>query len=240
MGRKKAVSVIFAPTPRVGLFVKRLNRFVARVKIEKEEVLAHVPTSGRMRELLYPGAKVFLLPKSGSHRKTSFDLILAHEGGVLVSIDSRLPNLLVDRGLQKGALGPFGEGWGIEREVNYGSSRIDFRLQGGEVTYLLEVKSVTLVQGERALFPDAPTDRGTRHLAELTAARQDGYKAAVLFIIQREDARIFSPNWNTDKNFALALVRAAEAGVEVYAQDCKVSLEGVSLQREIPVALWWV
>ncbi|NLP18159.1 MAG: DNA/RNA nuclease SfsA [Firmicutes bacterium] len=231
------MQIVFTETPREGLFIERPNRFVARVKIKGEEVLAHVPSSGRMQELLYPGAKVFLLPKGGAHRKTPFDLILAHKDGILVSLDSRLPNLLVYRSLQKGALPPFGDGWRIEREVNYGSSRIDFRLQQGENTHLLEVKSVTLVQGQQALFPDAPTDRGTRHLTELTAARQDGYGAAALFIIQRADACTFSPNWNTDKNFAIALVRAAKAGVKVYAYDCRVTLKGVSLLGEIPVIL---
>ena len=237
MGEKRAVQLLFAEPPREGLFVERLNRFVARVTLDGEEVLAHVPSSGRMQELLYPGAKVFLLAKASSHRKTAFDLILAYKDGVLVSIDSRLPNLLVYRSLQMNALQPFGAGWVINREVSYGSSRIDFCLQRGEKTCFLEVKSVTLVQGKQALFPDAPTDRGTRHLMELVAARQDGYKAAVLFIIQREDAHIFSPNWNTDVNFAEALVRAAEAKVQIHAYDCEVSLKGVSLRREIPVNL---
>lgn len=231
------MQVTFARELREGLFLKRVNRFMGRVEIDGGEVLAHVPSSGRMQELLYPGAKVFLLPQDGARRKTFFDLVLTVKNGVLVSVDSRLPNLLVYRSLQRGILAPFGSGWRVKREVNYGASRMDFRLQRGADTCFMEVKSVTLVLGGRAYFPDAPTIRGTRHLMELVAARQDGYRAAALFIVQRGDAHIFSPNSKTDGDFALALARAAEAGVEVYAYDCRVTLEGVTLHGGIPVEI---
>ncbi len=235
--RKVAVQVEYGEIPRAGRFVERVNRFVARVIVGGREVLAHVPSSGRMAELLYPGAQVYVLAKGGAPRKTPVDLILARQKGVLVSVDARLPNLLVYRSLQEGRFSFFSGAVQVEREIRFGSSRMDFRIKQGKETCFLEVKSVTLVQDGRAIFPDAPTARGTRHLAELTLARQKGYRAIALFIIQRNDAHTFSPNWATDGEFAVGLVRAAEAGVEVYAYDCTVTLEGVSLGAEVPVVL---
>jgi len=231
------VQIKYGGTPRAGCFVRRINRFVARVLVEGREVLAHVPSSGRMAELLYPGAGVFVLAREGGKRKTPYDLILAQKDGVLVSVDARLPNQLVYRSLQEGAFPFFPGRVEVEREVNFGSSRMDFRIQNGGETCFLEVKSVTLVREGKALFPDAPTSRGARHLAELARARQEGYRAVALFIIQRNDAQSFSPNWETDREFATGLVQAAAAGVEVYAYACTVNLEGVSLGSQVPVVL---
>jgi sugar fermentation stimulation protein A len=231
------VQVEYGEIPRAGRFVERVNRFVARVIVGGREVLAHVPSSGRMAELLYPGAQVYVLAKGGAPRKTPVDLILARQKGVLVSVDARLPNRLVCRSLEEGRFPFFPKAVEVEQEVNFGSSRMDFRIKNGGETCFLEVKSVTLVQDGRAIFPDAPTSRGTRHLAELALARQEGHRAIALFIVQRNDAHSFSPNWETDRDFAAGLVQAAAAGVEVYAYDCTVTLEGVSLGVELPVVL---
>lgn len=207
---------------KTGRFCQRLNRFVARVEIDGEIVTAHVPTSGRLGELLLPGAEVQLRSSSNPQRKTAWDLMLVKTGETWVSLDSRLPNYLVGQLLRNEALAPFPGATDIKPEYVYGESRLDFAFTDGDgQRTLVEVKSVTLVEDGVAMFPDAPTLRGTRHLRELARAVGEGYRAAVLFIVQRDDATSFAPNHRTDPAFAGALREAEEAGVEIYAWKCK-------------------
>ncbi|HWJ03796.1 MAG TPA: DNA/RNA nuclease SfsA [Verrucomicrobiae bacterium] len=219
-----------------GSFLARLNRFVAEVEIGGVTVLAHVPSSGRMQELLTPGRRVLLAKSMRPGRKTDFGLRLVDMGGFYVSIDSILPNKLVHKSLKAGKL--YGlEGYGkIIPEYPYLDSRFDFYLADpGEC--FLEVKSVTLVEDGVARFPDAPTLRGTKHLEHLAGLRRLGVRAGVIFIIQRQDAEIFEPNGKTDPDFALALRNAKASGVEIWAYTCKVTGQSVEIDREVPVKL---
>ena len=227
------------PNPlKAAEFILRENRFLAQVVLNGKEVAAHVPSSGRMKELLYPGAGVYLLSQKGAHRKTAFDLVIATAAdGTLVSVDSFLPNRLVYHNLKGGLLAKLTEDGQIRREVSYGNSRFDFWLRKNQEECFMEVKSVTLVEGGQALFPDAPTSRGTRHLEELIIARKEGYRAIVLFIVQREDAKVFTPHLTADLCFGETLAKAQDSGVEIYAYDCKVTLEGISLRGQIPLAI---
>jgi len=215
-------------------FCLRVNRFVARVEIDGEIVTAHVPTSGRLGELLLPGARVMVRKASSQSRKTSWDLMLVKTGDIWVSLDSRLPNYLVGQLLRTDQLPPFIGATEIKAEFTYGASRLDFGFIDalGQQT-LVEVKSVTLVEDGIAMFPDAPTIRGTRHLMELTEAIKEGYRAAVLFVIQRDDATRFTANKRTDPAFGEALKRAEQAGVEVYAFRCMVKENSLTLQDQV-------
>lgn len=217
-------------------FCQRVNRFTARVAIEGEEAAAHVPTSGRLGELLLPGAEVKVRRAESLNRKTAWDLMLVRTGDTWVSLDSRLPNYLVGQALVENELPQFTGAADIKPEYSYGDSRLDFACtdRNGQRT-LIEVKSVTLVEDGVAMFPDAPTTRGTRHLEELTRARAEGFRAAVMFIIQRDDAKAFTANRRTDPAFALALEKAKEAGVEVYAWRCLAQENALTLLGDVPL-----
>lgn len=219
-----------------GRFLERKNRFLAAVRVGSQLVLAHVPNSGRMGELLVPGAPVLLLPKEGAKRKTAFVLLLVKYQGFWVAIDSRLSNEMVKRALESAYFEQFSSYQTIKSEYAHGLSRFDFYLPENPPC-LIEVKSVTLVEGNVAKFPDAPTKRGSKHLQELVQAKAQGYRCAVIFIIQRPDGQKFTPNWRTDPDFARNLRSAARAGVEVYAYRCQVEATAISLLDEVPVAL---
>lgn len=216
--------------------VRRDNRFRATVELGDAWASAHVPTSGRLSELLVPGADIWLAPIDRPGRKTPYDLLLVQHGDTLVSIDARLPNALFAEHLQKtGWLGnPVGQ---IEREVTLGKSRLDLRIRDERSTTWIEIKSVTLVEKGIALFPDAPTVRGTRHVRELTHAVQQGDEAAVIFVAQRNDPRSYSPHHRADPDFAAALHAARRAGVAILAYACAVNLDRVVIARELPVGL---
>jgi sugar fermentation stimulation protein A len=220
------------------VFVRRHNRFVGEVDMEGRRVLAHVPSSGRMAELLYPGAPVHIAPARSPGAKLGYRILLAQNNGCLVSVDSLLPNRLIHRALACGGL-PELAGYGsIKREAAYGRGRFDFYLEDGRgAGCYLEVKSVTLVVEGVALFPDAPSERGARHMEELAAARGEGFRAAVLFVIQRPDGCGFSPNTPRDPQFSRELARAASAGVEVMARRCLVTTAGVELAGPVPVLI---
>ncbi|MCD6520072.1 MAG: DNA/RNA nuclease SfsA [Anaerolineae bacterium] len=217
-----------------GFFIRRENRFRARVLVRGRESTAHVPNSGRLRELFTPMAPLWLAPKSSPTRKTPYDLLLVQHGNVLVSVDARLPNALFEEALRLGraSLGP--GRWEISREVRQGKSRLDFCLRRGKETCWVEVKSVTLVQGGTALFPDAPTLRGSRHLEELIHLLDSGERAAIVFVVQRPDALRFCPHAQADPLFARTLAQAAQAGVKVKAYICQVSTEEITITQEIP------
>lgn len=219
-----------------GRFLRRDNRFRATVRVDGHEAWAHLPNSGRLAELFTPDRPIWLAPAADPGRKTAYDLKLVDYHGVLVSVDARQPNPLFAEALVAGCCPGFNYPV-VRREVPYGRSRFDFCLSGPDGRCWLETKSVTLVQAGLALFPDAPTSRGRKHLHELIAARAAGDRAAVVFVIQRPDALAFSPYAQADPGFAAALVQAAAAGVELHAFTCAVSLAGITLAHEIPVHL---
>ena len=218
-------------------FLTRLNRFAALVEMAGQEVMVHIANSGRMRELLVPGRRLLLTPAAGEHRKTRFDLSLVDLGTTLVSADTRLPNGLVAEALAEGQLPQFQEYPEIRREVRYGDSRLDLLLDGPGGQCYGEVKSVTLVVDGIGLFPDAPTVRGVKHLKELSRAVAEGYRAAVVFVVQRADAVAMSPNDAADPAFGAALRAAQAAGVEIYAYNCAVSPSEISLSSPLPIKL---
>jgi sugar fermentation stimulation protein A len=195
-----------------------------------------VPNSGRLRELFTPGRPLWLSPAGDPGRKTAYDLKLVEYAGTLVSVDARLPNPLLAEALADERLPTFAFPE-IRREVTLGDSRLDFRLSGPDGVCWVETKSVTLVTDGLAQFPDAPTDRGRKHLSELIKVRARGDRAAVVFVIQRADALQFTPHNQADPLFATTLQQAAAAGVEIYAFTCHVSLQAISLAAEIPIAL---
>jgi len=217
--------------------MRRDNRFRVTVIVAGESVAAHLPNSGRLAELLTPGRLCRLARFDNPRRKTRFDLMLVEYGGVLVSVDARLPNSLLAEALSSGWLDPFQGYTRFEREVRLGKSRLDFRLSGPAGVCWVEVKSVTLVEEGVARFPDAPTARGTRHLRELTEAVSRGDEAAVVFVVQRADARRFAPHDGADEAFGVALREAASAGVGVYAWTCAVSQRAITIARPVPVDL---
>jgi len=222
---------------RDGRFIRRLTRFSGEALLGQRRVRAHIPHSGRLGELLVPGRRVLLRRERGKSRKTAHDLVGVANGRQWVCIDARLPPRLVEEALKGGRIAGF-KGYRVERrEVRLGGGRIDLLLAGPRGTCYVETKAVTLVIGRTAIFPDAPTDRGKRHLLALLGAHRRGRKAAVVFVVQRNDARRFSANWRTDPGFARTLARVAKAGVPVLTYGCRVTRTLVSITHALPVFL---
>lgn len=225
-----------------GRFLRRDNRFRVQVEIQDQVQSAHLANSGRLGELLVPGRPVWLrqaAPETLPKRRTAYDLILIQWAEQLVSVDSRLPGRLVEKGLRCAQI-PGLESYPVfKREVPLGASRIDFFLPADRdlPACWLEAKSVTLVEDGVAHFPDAPTRRGRRHLEELISAVEAGDRAAVIFIIQREDALSFAPHPSADPAFRQTLHQAHRMGVAVHALRCRLSLRSVQLLGPIPVLL---
>lgn len=216
------------------VFLQRPNRFIAQVLLHGQEETVHVKNTGRCKELLVPGAKVYLEKGKNPARKTAWDLIAVEKGDRLINMDSQLPNKVAEEWLAQGGLGQFSQ---LLREQTWGASRLDFCLKDSRRTKYVEVKGVTLEEGGRVYFPDAPTVRGTKHLEELTRIRQEGMEAAVLFVVQMNGVSSFSPNGATDPAFSDALRRAKDAGVEIAAIDCLVRPEEVTPGQRVPVVL---
>ncbi len=217
-------------------FLYRVNRFISHCEIDGEDVPVHVKNTGRLRELLTQGATVWVERSANPARKTAWDLVAVENRGYVVNIDSQATNPVVQEWIESG-------GWGenvhnLRREVPHGDSRFDLAFMQGENPVLLEVKGVTLFDDEGvAFFPDAPTQRGVRHLRELTDAVRSGMKAGVCFVLQREDVRRLRPNDRTDPAFGQALREAADAGVRIVACVCHVTPEEVRITHIVPVCL---
>ena len=212
-------------------FLERPNRFIAYARLEGERVVCHVKNTGRCRELLVPGAEVVLSDgRDNAKRKTPFDLIAVKKGDRLINIDSQAPNAAAAELLRR--LYPDAV---IRPEKAVGDSRIDFYLENGEEKMFVEVKGVTLEENGAVFFPDAPTQRGIKHLRELTSLKEQGYTTKVLFIVQTEKVRYFAPNRKTHPQFADELIRASEAGVDILAYECRVT-EG-EMVATVPVEI---
>ena len=221
-------------------FISRPNRFIALVDVNGRTETVHVKNTGRCRELLVPGATVYLAAAENPARKTPYDLIavdkvLPDGRTVTVNMDSQAPNAIADEWLPVSGL--FSEAAIIRREVTHGDSRFDFCIQEGNTTAYLEVKGCTLEQDGVALFPDAPTERGVKHIRELTALAREGSPAYILFIIQMKGIHTFRPNDATHKAFGDALREANAAGVHILAVDCRVIPGTVTVDGYIPVEL---
>ena len=205
---------------RPGIFRDRPNRFIAHVEIDGQPETVHVKNTGRCRELLVPGAEVFCQHFDSTARKTQYDLICVRKGPYLIHMDSQAPNAAVKEWLLSGGLGPITN---LRPETVHGDSRFDFSFQKDGKPCFLEVKGVTLEEQGICAFPDAPTQRGAKHLRGLQRAAQEGFGAYVLFVIQMKPVRFLHPNDATDPDFGSALRQAAAAGVRVLAVDCFVS-----------------
>jgi sugar fermentation stimulation protein A len=220
------------PNTVAGTFVSRPNRFIAKVMINGEEETVHVKNTGRCRELLLPGATVILTRSDNPNRKTQYDLIAVYKGDTLINMDSQAPNAAARELLQR--LYPLAT---VRAEQRYGSSRFDFALDLPSGTMFVEVKGVTLERQGHAFFPDAPTQRGAKHLRELIAARQAGNKAAVLFLVQMKGIHALSPNDETDPDFAKALREAHAAGVDILCYDCIITEDSMTADKPVAVLL---
>lgn len=223
-----------------GSFLSRPNRFIAKVLVDGKEETVHVKNTGRCRELLTPGATVYLYVADNENRKTKYDLIAVEkirEGKpeLLVNMDSQVPNAVADEWLRN--CGLFSPEATIRREVTYGKSRFDFYIEDGERRAFLEVKGVTLENGGVASFPDAPTERGVKHIGELVSAVADGYEGYILFVIQMKEISYMTPNDITHKAFGDALRRAEKSGVKILAVDCIVTPDSIKCDKNIQVKL---
>lgn len=221
-------------------FVRRVNRFRVEVEQEGRRLAAHLPNSGRLLDLLHPGTPVWLHPQPDPRRRTPFDLLLVAQGATLVSVDARLPPRLLHEAIRRGLcddwLGAPGPAWTVRPEPAHGVGRFDLYLEGPAAPWWVETKSVTWVEGGVAYFPDAPTDRGRRHLHDLAQLARAGQRCAVVFIVQRPDAQVFAPH-PADPDFPAALQQAVAAGVRVLAYACQVDLEHITPVRPLPVRL---
>ncbi|MGE5582982.1 MAG: DNA/RNA nuclease SfsA [Bacillota bacterium] len=220
-----------------GIFLERPNRFVARVLICGKEERVHVKNTGRCREILLPGAKVYLEERSNPNCKLRYSLIAALKGDCLINIDSQAPNAVVKSALMRNKISAIPDLQVLHPEINFASSRFDFYYETNSQKGFIEVKGVTLEKDGIALFPDAPTERGTRHLRELILATYQGYRCAVIFLIQLGGVDYFRPNREMDGEFALAVEEAAAAGVKILAYECKVSPGELVLTNQIRVCL---
>ena len=217
-----------------GTFLERPNRFIAKVEIGGAVETVHVKNTGRCRELLPPGAEVWCQVAEDPKRKTKFDLITVRKGERLINMDSQAPNAAAEEWLLSGGLGELSE---LRRETFHGDSRFDFSFLKDGKRQFLEVKGVTLENDGVCAFPDAPTERGTKHLRGLLEAVKEGHGAWVLFVIQMAEVRYLHPNDVTDPDFGRALREAAEGGVNIIAMDCAVTEDTMTLRREVPVWL---
>lgn len=220
-------------------FVERPNRFLGRVILDDKLTDVFIPNPGRMYELMVPGREVIIRRAYGSNRKTEFDMIAVEYNGVLVSIDSLLPNRFMKRLLASREMDEFKDYRRVIPEPRQYEGRFDFKLEGDRGIAFIEVKSCTLVENGHARFPDAPTMRGARHVRSLARALSEAVaeRAAIVFVIQRPDALLFSPNDPTDPDFANALREAYRAGVEVYALSCRLENYELRLEKRVPLDL---
>lgn len=218
-----------------GKFIERLNRFVAVCSIDGQEVHCHVKNTGRCKEILVEGVQCFLEESENPGRKYKYSLVTLKKGEKLINIDSQAPNKAAMEFLSQGRL--YSDIENLRAEKTYGNSRFDFYFEHGGRKAYLEVKGVTLERDGAVFFPDAPTERGTKHLNELCECIKDGYEAYVLFVVQMKGVSHFSPNSVTDPDFSAALKRASDCGVKILCYDCVVTENEMNIDKPIQVIL---
>ena len=218
-----------------GRFLDRPNRFIAHVETTGGVQVCHVKNTGRCRELLVPGATVYLEPGRSPGRRTAFDLIAVEKGNLLINMDAQAPNRVFEEWAAAGGFSP--DVTAVRREVRWGDSRLDFCLETPQGLHLVEVKGVTLEDGGHTRFPDAPTERGVKHLHELMRAVELGHRATAFFVIQMADVADFAPNDATHPAFGEALRQAKAAGVNITAYSCRVTPDSMAIDQPVEVLL---
>ena len=217
-----------------GIFFARPNRFIAHIEIDGQTEVVHVKNTGRCRELLPAGAEVWCQRSDNPSRKTKYDLITVRKGSRLINMDSQAPNIAAKEWLLSGGFGPVED---LRAETTHGDSRFDFSFSRNGKRCFLEVKGVTLENDGVCAFPDAPTERGAKHLRGLQRCVEEGFGGYVLFVIQMSDVEYLHPNDATDPNFGRALREAAAAGVQVLAVDCTVTEDSMTIGKFVPVVM---
>ena len=223
------------PNIHRAVFLDRPNRFVAHCEMEGQQLTVHVKNTGRCRELLPPGVRVWCEVAQNPQRKTKFDLITVQKGDRLINMDSQAPNAVLGEWLRAGGLLP--QPTLVKGEATRGASRLDFYVESPTRRAWIEVKGVTLEEEGHARFPDAPTQRGIKHLEELETCVRDGFEAYAVFVVQMEGVVDFAPNRRTHPAFGDALVHAVQNGVQILALDCTVTPESLQIRSRVPVEL---
>lgn len=218
-----------------GEFISRPNRFIANVTIEGEVYKCHVKNTGRCKELLVPGCEVWLEHSKSEKRKTEYSLIAVNKNGIMINMDSQAPNRAVEEWLISGGLRK--DITLVKREQKWGDSRFDFYFETKNEKGYAEVKGVTLEENGVVMFPDAPTERGIKHVNELCRLKEEGYEAYIIFVVQMKNVKYFTPNIKTHKEFGQALCRAEKAGVKIIAVDCFVSPDTMEIRDSVKVVL---
>ena len=216
-----------------GEFISRPNRFCAIVNIDGVQTVCHVKNTGRCKEILVPGCKVYLEESSNTSRKTKYDVVALEKGKRIINIDSFAPNLAIGEWLTGGGL--FKNPVLVKSECSYKSSRFDFFVKAENKEIFIEVKGVTLENNGVVMFPDAPTQRGVKHLKELMECVKDGYEAYVIFVVQMKDVLYFTPNREMHKEFADALIVCRDNGVNVRCVDCNVTRDGMEIRDKVKI-----
>ncbi|MGL4791322.1 MAG: DNA/RNA nuclease SfsA [Anaerotignaceae bacterium] len=216
-----------------GIFLERPNRFIAMVDINGIVEKVHVKNTGRCKELLVTNATVYLQESDNPNRKTKFSLICVKKGDMLINMDSQVPNRVVEEAILEGKIEEIGEVDFLKREVTYEKSRFDIYYEKNGVKGFVEVKGVTLEEAGVGMFPDAPTQRGEKHIRELIKAKKEGYEASILFLVQMKGVKVFTPNYKTDMPLAKALEEAEKVGVKILVYDCVVTKNSIVLDEKI-------
>lgn len=220
-----------------GIFINRPNRFIANVLINGKSEIAHVKNTGRCREILIEGTKIFLEKSSNPNRKTKYSVISALKGNMLINIDSQVPNDVVYQSINDGKVHNFNDITLLKKEVTYNNSRFDLYFETNEKKGFIEIKGVTLELDGLSMFPDAPTDRGRKHVEEMIRAVEEGYSGFMFFLIQIDGIHRFTPNRNMDKKFSDSLLKAKKSGVEIIAYNSKVTQDEITLGEQIEVLI---
>lgn len=215
-----------------GIFISRPNRFISVCQVGNETVTVHVKNTGRCKEILIPGARVILSDSGNPDRKTRYDLIAAYKGDILINIDSQAPNKAFQEFIPISGL--FGKNPEVHPEYTHGDSRFDFHIKDGERSIFVEVKGVTLENDGICSFPDAPTERGVKHLRGLMKAIKEGYECYAAFVVQMKPMKVFTPNYATHEEFGKVLEEAEKAGVKILVYDCLVTPDSMTVDAPIP------
>lgn len=216
-----------------GTFLERPNRFIAICEIDEKKEICHVKNTGRCRELLIKGTTVFLEKSPNPNRKTQYDLVSVQKNDRLINMDSQIPNYVVTESINK----LFNNIKLVKQEYKYGNSRFDIYVETETEKIFVEVKGVTLENDGVVRFPDAPTERGIKHLKELQKAVKEGYRACVVFLIQMDNVKHFEPNYETHQEFAKELKKAYENGVEIYAFDSVVTPYEIKMNNRVKIKM---
>jgi len=217
------------------VFLRRPNRFIAHILHEGQEKICHVKNTGRCRELFVPGTDILVQRAANPGRKTEFDLISVYKGDRLINMDAVAPNTVFGEFLKQGGLGAVPEL--IKPEFRHGDSRFDFYFELNGRKAFAEVKGVTLEQDNIARFPDAPTERGIKHLKGLISCVKEGFDAYAVFVVQMKGIEYFEPNWATHSEFGLVLKKAEESGVKILVYDCEVGTDSLDISASLTYKL---